>query len=511
MVLAFQSLASRMTVMDIKGLPERFELRRILGRGSMGAVYVAFDRGRNRECALKIVPKFGSRTITEYSRHLQNLSEVLSGKRVPGILAPYNTGQTDEYLYIAFDLVTDKRVIADVLNERNLQASQSLWIISQLAAILARLHSRGIIHADVKPSNVWISSHPKPEVLLGDFGMARKYENDALLLVGTFHYMPPALRSGQLPRRGESTQSTELPIDGEDKGREVGPVIDLYALGTLAAVILYGEVLDPYSVERKGQVSADAPINRLSPTLQTEVRAMIDRLRDSEAETLPTARTIAQEARELYARVSVAEAAAPQPTGMARPEQTETAVMVIATVQHQLKALTRSLYEMRQPFHSVYGLRLAWEESPPDIIDDVRSMFANSSARIRNSWRFSIAIASIYFLVIVAMAIAAVTLGIVTGKSTWPILLGGVSTTMLFGTLFWKPFDRIFRATIIANQLEVIHIQTVVALKSTEDFEKRLSIFREATSTLGALFDRHDKPDPVAKRQLGEDSENPPV
>jgi hypothetical protein len=131
-------------------------------------------------------------------------------------------------------------------------------------------------------------------------------------------------------------------------------------------------------------------------------------------------------------------------------------------------------------------------ESNNDIIEKMNSVFSNAITRSKKSWRISVVMTVVSFGLITIMLLAAITTSVVTGSSGWGLIFGGASVAFIIGTLLWRPFDRMFRATILAQQLEMIHLQTIAGFQATVDIERRIQICSEAIVALGTLFKQHD-------------------
>src|SRR5512142_1789748 len=186
-----------------------------LGAGGMGVVYRARDRVLGRDVALKLVlPEHAGDPATR-QRFLREAraAAVLSH---PGIAAVYEAGEAaaDESggpppLYIAEELV-EGETLADRLRRGPLAIDEVLRLGAQMAEALGEAHVRGIVHRDVKPSNVMVTGDGRLKVL--DFGLARRHvwEGAPLasnaetvsrtapgLVVGTPAYMAPEQIAGE--------------------------------------------------------------------------------------------------------------------------------------------------------------------------------------------------------------------------------------------------------------------------------------------------------------------------
>ena len=143
-----------------------------LGQGGMAAVYKAYQASVERYVALKILPSHYSRDA-DFVRRFKREAKVIAGLEHPNILPIHDHGEADGFTYIVMRFV-EGGTLKDLLHGAPLPLSQTCQLISQIAAALDHAHSKGIIHRDVKPSNVLLDSHGN--CLLTDFGIARILE-----------------------------------------------------------------------------------------------------------------------------------------------------------------------------------------------------------------------------------------------------------------------------------------------------------------------------------------------
>ncbi len=184
-----------------------YRLERLLGRGGMGAVYLAHDPRLARDVALKVLspalatsPGFRERFLSE-ARSCSRLNH-------PNITIIHEIGEEDGLDYIAFEYVEGENLEEILAREERLSVDRALEIGLQLASALSHAHGRGIVHRDLKPANVVISALGIPKIL--DFGLAKEMplavtsEGDTLarltqagMIVGTIAYMAPEQALGQ--------------------------------------------------------------------------------------------------------------------------------------------------------------------------------------------------------------------------------------------------------------------------------------------------------------------------
>jgi len=165
----------------------------------MATVFEAEQISLRRRVALKLLhPHLGlsERSVTRFRRE----AEACGRHSHPGIVSIYSTGEKDGLHYLAEELVEGGRTLADLIAEhspadrtRPGRFRDVAALVLQVAEALARAHASGVIHRDVKPSNVLITADGRPKV--SDFGLARIEDAPALSrsgdLTGTPYYMSP--------------------------------------------------------------------------------------------------------------------------------------------------------------------------------------------------------------------------------------------------------------------------------------------------------------------------------
>src|SRR5438034_7639725 len=151
-------------------LNDRYELGDELGAGGMATVYHGTDSVLNRPVAIKVLaPHYAS--DEQFVDRFRREAQAAAGLNHPGIVSVFDTGSDDGTHYIVMELV-EGTTLRDVLNdEGQLPPERAASITERAAAALAFAHAEGIVHRDVKPSNVMLTSSGEVKVM--DFGIAR--------------------------------------------------------------------------------------------------------------------------------------------------------------------------------------------------------------------------------------------------------------------------------------------------------------------------------------------------
>lgn len=207
----------------------RYQLDRVLGRGGMGVVFAATDPRLQRTVALKVITGDLAASF-EFRQRFQAEAAALARLDSPHVIAIHDHDEVDGTPYIVTQYV-DGRDLWSWLRERGpLPARQALQLCAQLARGLADAHRVGVVHRDVKPSNVLIrgAGTPDQHAYLCDFGIARAdgvegpAPTAAGSVAGTWSYLSP--------ERAEGSPAT--------------PASDVYALGCVLWACLTGH--EPY-------------------------------------------------------------------------------------------------------------------------------------------------------------------------------------------------------------------------------------------------------------------------
>jgi hypothetical protein len=179
---------------------DRYRLLRRLGSGGMGVVFLARDERLQRDVAVKRIALDGAEGLDQRAER-----EAIAAARLshPGIVALFEAGRDDEAVYLVSELVRG-RTLSELERRGELSDRDVLRIGITLCDALEHAHARGVIHRDVKPSNVLCPEVPDEGggvAKLADLGIARLADADALTrtgdIVGTLAYMAPEQARGE--------------------------------------------------------------------------------------------------------------------------------------------------------------------------------------------------------------------------------------------------------------------------------------------------------------------------
>jgi streptogramin lyase len=201
-----------------------YRIERVLGRGGMSVVYLAQDPRLKRNVALKVLAPELAEDEGFRVRFLRE-SQLAASLDHPNVVPVYEAGEVDGLLYIAMRYVVGTDLKALLRGEGALAPERALSLVAQVASALDAAHERGLVHRDVKPSNVLLTGRPDEEhCYLADFGLSTSTSDrsvaDARQIVGTIDYVAPEQIRG-------------LEVDGR---------ADVYSLACLLYECLVGDV-----------------------------------------------------------------------------------------------------------------------------------------------------------------------------------------------------------------------------------------------------------------------------
>jgi eukaryotic-like serine/threonine-protein kinase len=236
-----------------------YEILGELGRGGMGVVYKARQRGLNRLVALKMVLA-GSHAGPEALARFQIEAEAVASLQHPNIVQIYEVGEHLGLPFFSLEYV-DGGTLAHLAAGKPLPPAKSAQVVEMLARAMAVAHQRGVVHRDLKPANVLLTADGTPKIT--DFGLAKRLEGDSSqtrsgTLMGTPSYMAPE------QARGET--------------REIGPAADQYALGAILYELLTGrppfQGATPLDTLEQVRTQEPVPPTRLQPKVPRDLETV---------------------------------------------------------------------------------------------------------------------------------------------------------------------------------------------------------------------------------------------
>ena len=241
----------------------RFEMIKQLGRGGMGAVFLAYDHQLKRNVALK----FGNFAAEESQERLQRFqveAQALAQLHHSNVCQVYDFGTHEDKPFIVMQYI-DGMPLSRYISSTSLQPIRATAeLVRKIALALQELHAKQIWHRDLKPLNIMVDRRHEPVIV--DFGLARREEDPHLTKdgsrMGTRHYMSRAQIEGRI--------------------NDIGPGADIHALGVIFYQLLTGRL--PYvagnDLELMLAISRGEPIppSRICVDIDSKLEALCLRM-----------------------------------------------------------------------------------------------------------------------------------------------------------------------------------------------------------------------------------------
>lgn len=259
-------------------LGERFEIAGVLGRGGMATVYLAHDRVRGSQIALKVLHGHLADQPAARAR-LRREVEAAGRIRHPAALVASELFELDGHLALSLPL-HDGETLAEHVAERGPLPADALWRLGEdLSGALAEAHRKGVLHRDLAPGNIMMDRQRRG--VLTDFGLARLdnlVTRSTTTAVGTAGFTAPEVLSGERP----------------------GPAADLYGLGCVLYLAATGrapfEAPSTFATLKRQSEGAFTPIRELRPGLPEALCASVEALLRPTAAERPESAAEVQEA-----------------------------------------------------------------------------------------------------------------------------------------------------------------------------------------------------------------------
>jgi serine/threonine-protein kinase len=319
----------------------------VLGKGGMSVMYRATDIRLGRKVALKVIaehltedPEFRERFVDE----ARNTSAIDHANVVP----LYDFGEVDGLLYIAMRLV-DGSDLASLIKDGPLKPERVVALLSQVAEALDNLHERGLVHLDVKPANVLVTSRESAgaeHIYVADFGLTRRGA------------------TGHRTRGGDFLGSPTYAAPEHLRGEPVDARTDAYSLACVLFACLSGRPPFQGAVPEviQGHLNREPPsLTEVVPSLPTEIDEVIRRgMAKSPTTRYATCRALIAAARQALSQPVRRPPAVPvghRPTGPAGPQQRPPQQTRQQTAPYRQPQATTTGYQ-RPPMSSADPVRL---------------------------------------------------------------------------------------------------------------------------------------------------------
>jgi serine/threonine protein kinase len=248
-------------------------LKRLLGRGGMGAVYLAQQSRPRRAVAVKVLLPgivMDKKTRSAFLARFRREADAVAALDHIHIMPIYEYGEVEELAYLVMPYVTGG-TLREVLEERGtLPLTEATTIIEQAAAGLDCAHAQGIVHRDLKPGNMLF--HADGRLLLADFGLAK-------VLKDTTEQDKDSTRRMALTSVGTIVGTPEYLSPEQGTARPIDHRTDIYSLGIVLFQMLTGRVpftgASPVAIALRHTLEDPPSVSELNPAIPPEIEAVL--------------------------------------------------------------------------------------------------------------------------------------------------------------------------------------------------------------------------------------------
>jgi len=265
--VAAQSMADEGTEVLVDRMLGRYQLLSMIGRGGMGDIYCAVDSRLNRLVAVKTLPFYMASDQQRVKRFEQE-ARAIAVLNHPNICILHDAGFDDGLHYLVFEYLVGEPLSSHLSREEEQSLSQAMDYATQIADALAYAHELGIIHLDLKPSNIMLM---RSGVKLLDFGIAELREPHAPTL-------SPVLEVKSEPR-GRQPGTLGYMAPEQLEGGATDARTDIFAFGAVLYEIFTRRRAFPHQPETVSALSdkTPAPISVSRPGVPSSLDTLVAR------------------------------------------------------------------------------------------------------------------------------------------------------------------------------------------------------------------------------------------
>ena len=252
----------------------RYEIRSLLGIGGMGEVYLAQDTSLNRRVALKVLPPEVASNQDRMRRFKQEASAAASLNH-PSIAHIYEIGEVEGLNFIAMEYV-EGSTLRTKIHEEPEELSKLLRALQHVAEGLAKAHDAGVVHRDLKPDNVMITSDGHGKIL--DFGLAKLVEPQPRTVSSSEE---PTILQHSIPGVILGTAGYMSPEQAQGKTKEIDHRSDIFSFGCILFEAITGHKAFPGTdtIDTLYKIIREPPplISQFNPTAPADLQRIVRR------------------------------------------------------------------------------------------------------------------------------------------------------------------------------------------------------------------------------------------